>query len=154
MTIFNVNLSGGLRAAFSSSKRFSHKKSYWARIIRKDGTVEYKYLKKEAKDHKQFEKAVRSGDVTHVMYWEEKDIEDTKEIMKMVFEQVEAALVMAHIQKNDLHELLKEDEKIGARGFPEDNIKKLERDIVQELAEINDKLRSLANMLLGESSKS
>ena len=154
MSIFAFNPVGGVKASITEMNQYSHKKSYWARIVRKDGAIEYKYLQKESRDHKNLEEAIEKGDVNHVMMWEEEEIKDTKEIIKMVVDQVQAAMIMAHIQKQGLHNLLKEDKKLAGRGFPEKNYRELQAAIVHELAEINSHLRNVANMLLGESSKS
>ena len=85
---------------------------------------------------------------------EETEIKDMRKIMEMVFEQVEAAVVMAHIQKEELHNLLEEDRKLGGQRFPPELLKKLQGEIVQELASINNGLRRVGNMVLGESGKS
>ncbi len=154
MGILNFNPFGGAHASFKDMEQYSHKKSYWARVVRKDGAIEYKYLKKQSKDADNLDKAIKAGDVNHVMMWEEEDIKDTKEILKMVVDQVQAAMIMAHIQKNGLHDLLKKDKSLTDKGFPAESARKLEKEIVEELAHINNQLRSLANMLIGESAKS
>jgi len=126
-------------------------RSYWARIIRKNGAIEYKYLKKETKDLEKLREACKRGDVEHVIFWGESEIENTKIILNLLFEQVKSALIMAHIQKENLHHLLQEDEEIGARGLPATELNKLKREVLDEIADVDDRLRKLGSILTGES---
>ncbi len=57
---------------------------------------------------------------------------------------------MAHIQKENLYHLLKEDAKIGARGLPLEKLNQLKGEITAEFDDINSKLRRIGNMLIGE----
>lgn len=153
MGFVNINVAGGVESAFKDAEAYQHRKSYWARVVRKDGLIEYRHLKAENHDDKKLDEAIKKGDVHQVMFWEEKEIGDIKEVIKRVIDEVKAALVMAHIQKKQLHELLKKDERIGGKGFPKDVLKKLEGEGIKEIAEIDSQLKKVANMLLGESNK-
>lgn len=153
MSVININPFGGVEASIQDIRRHAHKRSYWARIVRKNGYIEFKYLNKETKDHEKLEDAIKKGDVQHVMLFEGAEIEDIKKVVEMVVEEVKAALVMAHIEKEQLHNLLKEDKELGMKGFPRGDLKKLETEVFGTLNKINAELRTAGNMLIGESSK-
>ena len=74
MAIVNFNLTGGIAATLKEMEAYSHKKSYWARVVRKDGFIEYKYINYEEKDHEKLMAAIKSGDVQHVMAFEGKEL--------------------------------------------------------------------------------
>lgn len=126
-------------------------RSYWARIVRKNCAIEYKYLKKETKDLEKLKKAWKKGDVEHVIMWAESEIDNTKIILESLFQQVKSALIMAHIQKENLHHLLQENKEIGARDLPATNMKNLKEEVLNEVNDIDDRLRRLGSMLTGES---
>jgi len=126
-------------------------KSYWARIVKRDASIEYRYLKKETKDLKKLREACVKGDVQHVIFWGEQEIQNTRIILDSLFEQVKSALIMAHIQKENLHHLLQEDDVIGGRNLPTNALDHIKDTVLQEINDVDERLRKLGAVLTGES---
>jgi hypothetical protein len=131
----------------------AHDRSYWARIVRKSGDIEYRYLRKEEKDLMKLRAAHKRGDVKHVILWGESELEHTKMMLGSLYEQIKSALIMAHIQKENLHHLLEEDTEIGARGMPPERLEQLKGEALAEFDDINATLRRLGSVLIGESER-
>jgi len=154
MAFVNLNPFGKVHATFKDTEQYAHKESYWARLQRKDGTIEYRYLKALSNDHKMLEKEIAEGDVKKVILFEEKEMEDIKGCFERAAESVEAVVVLAHILKNKDVDMMKEDGGLLRKGFPHDDGMKLIGEANKELEWINGKLTALGNLCLGEAGKS
>jgi len=50
-------------ASLTTMEEAAHDRSYWARIVRKSGDIEYRYIRKEEKDLMKLKAAHKKGDV-------------------------------------------------------------------------------------------
>lgn len=146
-----LNPFGKVHATFKDAQKFSHKESYWARVQRKDGIIEYKYLKKSTQDHQNLIDAKKKGDVEKVILFEEREMKDIKGCFERAADSVESVSVLAHILKGKDENLIKMDEDMMRKGFSHEEGIKLIKEAKIEYEWINARLRQLGDLIYGES---
>lgn len=148
-----VNPFGKVHATFQDAKEFSHKESYWARIQRKDGAIEYKFLKAGTRDHEELIKAKDEGDVTKVILFSARELKDYKGCFERAADCAESVSVIGHILKGKEDNIIKLTEDMMRKGFSREEGIKIIKGAAGGEEWINARLRQLGDLFYGESKK-
>ncbi|MDP7115593.1 MAG: hypothetical protein QF824_06025 [Candidatus Woesearchaeota archaeon] len=148
MSIIANPIRGAFAQASVKVAQKGHLARFPARDMRRRGTEIFREMQIELKKIKGFNEDIKKGIIQKIDRDEMDILKIVDEVTEEIKQSVRDVMMIAHWQIGIITEVIKDNEEISAKGFPEGKAEELKRQALARLSKLNGLMRNSGSALM------